>query len=132
MKLFIRGERFPDGKIQKEKQPAYLAQSVRFITENAKSIELMQVNSRSYFMVVSEIYLNPVVANTLIEMNNSKDENGEIICPITHAMITEKLKEIVDTLNNVPFIKYEYSYFLIKVALADNYKYNPTSLGPQV
>jgi hypothetical protein len=132
LRLFIKGERFPEGKLRKDKHVLYLTQSISFITENDKVFELIQVNARSFFTVITEIFLNKHVASMLIELNINKDTSRNLVFGVTHQKIIERFSDIVDALQNVDYIKYEYYYFIIKIALADCFKLYPQRLASKV
>lgn len=131
LKLYIRGERFPEGKLPKESHYIYLSQSIGFLIQNEIATELIQVNARSFFIVVSEIYLNKQVSSMLVELNEEVDEAGRLTCPTTHQLLTKKLLEITDRLSSTPNIKFEYCYFVIKISLAECYKSNPQQFVAQ-
>ena len=126
MKLFIRGERFPEGKLSKEKHLAYLAQTIEFLFNNENVSELIKVNSRSFFTVLSEIFLNKHVVGVLLTLNKAPEDRLHL--KTTHMDIIEKYKQISSNSTSLKHIKFEYFYWIIKIAIAEIYTNDPESL----
>lgn len=101
-KLFIKGERFPEGLLSKKAHLQYLAQCMDFITQREIAIEVIQVNTRSFFLVASDFFLGSALT-LLIESNKEQEDQ---LSP--HEGITLKLKEIVDVLDHIKHIRFEY------------------------
>lgn len=127
-KIYVRGERFPEGKLSQHLHHKFLKECIEFLCKNDDMFELLQVNARSFFLGVSELFLNQVVANTLVQLNNDKDENGVPMIAITLPMIVDRLSEIVSKLSRVRYLEFEFCYFIIKIAISEYYKYTPQSL----
>ena len=126
MRLFIRGERFPEGKLSKEKHLAYLAQTIEFLFNNENVSELIKVNSRSFFTILSEIFLNKHVVGVLLTLNKAPEDRLHL--KTTHMDIIEKYKQISSNSTSLKHIKFEYFYWIIKIAIAEIYTNDPESL----
>ena len=113
IKLFLKGERFPEGRFPKEKHRAYLQQTLEFITDNEKAFELVQLNARAFFTVASELFLNNQVVGILDELNKVWEAEGNLIS--THEAIIDKFEDIVEALPGVNHLKFEYCYWIIKI-----------------
>lgn len=72
IKLFIKGEKFPSGRLEKHQRILFLGQSIEFLLREEEATELMRLNSRTFFNVVSELYLSTFIAETL---ENHSDED---------------------------------------------------------
>lgn len=64
----------------------------------------------------------------LVEMNQNRGSSNIPMCPVTHQIITQKYEEITDLLCNSPHIRFCFSYFIIKISIADIYKENPKQI----
>ena len=73
IKLFIKGEKFPSGKLNKYQRIDFLGLSIEFLLRHEEATELMRLNARTFFNVVSELYLNSSVAETLIRHNDEEN-----------------------------------------------------------
>ena len=131
-KLFMRGDKFPSGKLTKNQRPLFLEQSIEFLMREDEAVELLKLNSRTFFMVSSEIFLNDFVADSLAELNSQLDENGEPVCPYTHMKIVDSLQSKIFLIQNEPHIQFEYSYFIIKIAASRFCKDNSDEFAGKV
>ena len=135
-KMYVKGEKFPEGRMNKQMHQNYLIQCVEFLYKNNDIVELLQVNARSFFLAVSEIFTNQAVANTIMQLNNNQenstaDELSQSESPvfeISHKIIIERLSDIVEKLESIKHMEFEFWYFIIKIAISDWFKYNPQSL----
>lgn len=59
--LFLRGERYPEGKLTLDQHEIYLTQTIEFIFENQHTFDLLNVDERSFFIMMSELYTNKTV-----------------------------------------------------------------------
>lgn len=119
IRLFIKGEKFPSGKLSKKQRIEFLAQSLEFLLRQEEATELMRLNSRTFFTVVSELFLNGFVADTLARHNEEDKVEPEEYIPLSHPKIVEILHQHILTIQDENFIKFEYSYFIIKIADSD-------------
>ena len=113
--LFIQGDKFPTGKLSKDVYPLFLSQSIEFMLKEEESIELLKLNSRSYFEVLTKLYLNDYVADTFIQCYQP-DERGNKRMDYNHLDIIEKLQEIISEFGTQKYVKFEFSYFIIKIS----------------
>ena len=73
IKLFIRGEKFPSGKLDRHQRIQFLGQSIEFLLREEEATKLMKLNARTFFSVVSELYLNNYIAETLARHNDEEN-----------------------------------------------------------
>lgn len=132
IKLFFKGEKFPSGRLDKIQKGEFLGQSIEFLMREEEATELMRLSSRTFFGVVSELYLNQGIAETLAYYNEEeKVQEGEYI-PYSHPKIVDILHQHILKIQDEEFIKYEYSYFIIKIADSDFCKENAYELANKV
>ena len=113
--LFIQGEKFPTGKLSSKVYPVFLSQSIEFMLSEEESVELLKLNSRSYFEVLTKLYLNQYVAETFIQCCQP-DQRGNKLIEYDHFEIIEKLHEIISEIGSEKYVKFEFSYFIIKIS----------------
>ncbi|CAI2383783.1 unnamed protein product [Moneuplotes crassus] len=132
IKLFIKGEKFPSGKLSKIQRIEFLGQSIEFLLREEESTELMRLNARTFFSVVSELFLNPFIAETLLKCNDEDNCGDDEYIPFSHPKIVDILHGHILTIQDQDFIKFEYSYFIIKIADSDYCKENAYELSAKV
>lgn len=119
IKLFIRGEKLPSGRLNEHQKTTFLAQSIEFLLREDEATELMKLDARTFFNVVSELYLNSYIAEILAHKNNELNDKGEPKIPYTHTKIVDILNERVLSIDAQQYIAFEYSYFVIRIAESD-------------
>jgi hypothetical protein len=119
IKLFMKGDKFPSGKLSKTQSQWFLAQSIEFLIREEESSELLRLNSRTFFKVVSELFSNSFIASKLTELNKSLDEAGAAFIPTSHLDIISTLYDRVLAMQNEPHLLFEYSLFIIQICLSD-------------
>lgn len=132
VRLFIKGEKFPEGKLSKDDHLVFLLQSINFITENNISVEFFKVNAKSFFTVVSEIFINSDLSITLAEMNevNEKGEKSTLI--VLLESIIDKLNNTVSTLWDIDNLRFEFCLFILKISCSKWIKENAKQFSPKV
>ena len=116
VRLFIRGEKFLEGKLTKDDHLAYLLQSINFITDNKNSSEFFNVNAKSFFSVVSEVFTNNDLYEILSEMNESHNSDEKTTLMVMLESIINKLDDIVTNLIEIEHLRFEYCSFILKIA----------------
>lgn len=71
-----------------------------------------------YLLIVSELFLNSYVSGKICELNKFINSEGEALIPQTHTEIIDTIYDTVLVLQNQPYILYEFSYFIIRIAAA--------------
>lgn len=132
IKLFVRGDKFPAGKLNKNQRPCFLGQSVEFLMRETEAVELMKLNARTFFSVVSELFLNNFVAESLVELNQNVNDRGEPFIEYTHTKIIETLHDRILLMQKEEYIKFEYSYFIVQIAASDFCKTHAAELSHRV
>jgi len=125
IKLFINGDKFPSGKLQKGQQQLFLAQSVEFIMREDESLELLKLNSRTFFKVVAALFINDYVASQIIKMNKRLSDKGVPSIGYNHLQIIMTLHDRIMLIQTEKHIKFEYAYFIVQIANADCCKNDP-------
>ena len=123
VRMYLKGERFPEGILSKEDHHAYLLQTINFITQNDNLFELVQLNAKSYFAAVSEIFLNKNVSSMLIQLNSSDNADSSRKTP--HQLILSKLIQSMKKIADVRYIEFELWLFIIKISASDWMKLRP-------
>ena len=130
VRMYLKGERFPEGILNKDDHYSYLLQSINFITHNDNLYELIYLNAKSYFTTVSEIFLNKNISNMLIEINNSDGANNSKQTP--HQVILFKLIQTVKKITNVKYIDFELCCFIIKISSSEWMSQHPELFAEEV
>lgn len=117
VRLFIRGERFPEGALGKDVHYSYLLQTIHFITKKETIHEFLKLNAKSYFAVVAEVFLNEKVASTLKDLEADGDKDLSLVIP--HEMIITKIKNEVGLFEDSTFVRFEYCCFVVSIALSE-------------
>lgn len=131
IKLFMKGEKFPSGKLANKQKPYFLSQSVEFLLREKEATELMKLSSRTFFTIASEMFLNDNVAKAIKDLYITGDEI-DLKIPYTHTQIIEILQDHILIIQKEEFIKFEYAYFIIKIAEAQVCKENAKELSIKV
>jgi hypothetical protein len=132
IRLFIKGERFPSGRLNEHQKTLFLSQSIEFLLREDEATELMKLDARTFFNVVSGLYLNSYISEILAQKNNELNDKDEPKIPFTHTKIVDILHERVLSIDKQQYIKFEYSYFVIKIADSDFCKENAKDMSEKI
>lgn len=56
-----------------------------------ESSDLIKLNSRLFFSVVSELYLNTAISEKILELNKTLNQFGKVLIEVSHSRMIEKL-----------------------------------------
>ena len=132
IKWFINGEKYPSGKLNKNICNTFLSECIEFLMRKEEAIDLIKLNSKLFFFVVSELYVNSTIVEKVLELNKTLDQFGKVFIEVSHSRMIEKLFERVSQIQNDHYVLYEYSYFVVKAASSSVLKDNAKNLANRV